>query len=358
MGGCLSKISNQTQELIPERVLFGSSQSMQEIRAMVENVAGTPVPVLLQGERGTGKQTIAKEIHRRSPLGAAAFVPLFERSEIPHPSERDSKSLERGEHPSPLRLRLLDMSRSGSVGTLFVDDVNELDRASQATLLECFQNDRAHPVDAAAHRLIFPRIICATRRDLQSEVARRAFRMDLCYRINVVTIQLPSLRDRKEDIPALSEYFLEIFCREQGRDCRPIPSNLIAVFFRYDWPGNVGELRNCVQRYLETDGNAEVVADLLVKKRIRLKTRQHKRALNLVSLTADTPQVAEPKEHEEKELILKVLREQRWNRRETARILQVSYHTLLNKLNRNDIDEKKTSGSSHAVVKARENPLR
>ncbi len=357
MGGCLSGISNQTQELIPDRVLFGSSQAMQEIRAMVENVAGTPVPVLLQGERGAGKHTIAKEIHRRSPFGAAAFVPLFERSEIAHLSERDSKSLECGEHPSALRLRLLDMSRNSSVGTLFVDDVNELDRASQATLLECFQNDRGHPVDATAYRLIFPRIICATRRDLQNEVARGVFRMDLCYRINVVTIQVPSLRDRKEDIPALSEYFFEIFCREQHRDCRLIPKNLMELFFQYDWPGNVGELRNCVQRYVETDGNADVVADLVVKKRILLKTRPQGRALNLLSLTSDTQQVTEQKENEEKELILKVLREQHWNRRESARILQVSYHTLLNKLNRNGINRKKKSGTFHAFEKTGENRL-
>ena len=328
--------SNLAEDLIPERVLFGRSKAMQEIQQAVQSVSDASVPVLLQGEAGTGKEVIGREIHRRSPCQSGPFVKVL------GAEMREGISANRapgqGEALFPLRLTLPNSSQSVSAGTLFIDEVSHLGPDVQAQLLEFFQEDSTGRVNAGISGLIHPRVICATQRNLEHEVAVGNFRLDLFYRVNVVSIQLPRLRDRKEDIPELMDYFFEASCRQQNRRCPRIAADFLQRLCEYEWPGNIRELENCVKSYVNLDGGTAAVEGLLSKQPKAERNKITGRRTTPVSLRVYTRKVVQ---EAERDMILQVLGEQRWNRREAARVLQVSYQTLLHKLKQTGLDKKR-----------------
>lgn len=306
--------TNPIASLLPEQLLFGRSGPMQEVRQSVGGVAGTAVPILIVGERGTGKELVAREIHRRSPWGSSPFLKVS--------SEPDG----------PLNSWLGKENRSSDVSscTVFVDEVGRLASTMQAKLLEFFHDGP----ESQSGRGPNARVICASTRNLEDDVVAGSFRLDLFYRINVVTINVPPLRDRREDIPDLTEYFFELTCSLQNRSCRRIPLGLAHLFYEYDWPGNIRELETYVRTYVDKDGDTAFLEALLLQRRKR-EVAKSTDSPGRTSLKVYTRQLVQ---QAESDLILRVLREQRWNRKETAKVLQVSYQTLLHKL--------KTSGLS------------
>lgn len=305
---------NPIASSLPERLLFGRSGLMQEVRQSVGGVAGTAVPILIVGERGTGKELVAREIHRRSPWGSSVFLKVSS-----EPDRILNSWLGRG-----------DRSPDGSSCTVFVDEVGRLTSTMQAKLLEFFHDGLESQSTCGPHT----RVICTSTRNLEDDVVSGSFRLDLFYRINVVTINVPALRDRREDIPDLTEYFFESACSQRNRSCRRIPIGLAHLFYEYDWPGNIGELETYVSTYVDKEGDTAFLEALLFERRKRevAKSADSPARTSLKVYTRQLVQQAES------DLILRVLREQRWNRKETAKVLQVSYQTLLHKL--------KTSGLS------------
>lgn len=312
---------------------------MQEVRQSVESVADASVPVLLLGDQGTGKEVIAREIHRRSPWQSAPFVKMYGSEKLDNLLQNPAS--ERGGPADSSSRRILSVLQ----GTLFIDEVSELTPARQAKLLEFFQEDSSGRMNRESSNAKNARVICATKQNLENHIATGKFRLDLFYRINVVTIKLPRLCDRREDILELAEYFFAASCRQDDRPCPGLPAHLLQLFSEYDWPDNIRELENCVRTYVNMGGDATATEALLWKGPAAARTKSKERPKIPMPLKAYTRQLVE---QAEKDMIHRVLREQRWNRKETARVLQVSYQTLLHKLKQTGLDKKYKPGNLRA----------
>jgi PAS domain S-box-containing protein len=227
--------------------LVGKSPAMQEVYELILNAAATSANVIIHGESGTGKELVARAIHEMSHRSAGEFVPvncaaipenLLESEFFGH-----KKGAFSGAHAD--KRGYLDLADRG---TLFLDEVGELSLGLQAKLLRAIEGGGYSPVGGSASRFSDFRIIAATNLDLQGQLREGAMREDFFYRIHVIPIDVPPLRERREDIPLLLEHLLRLYS-EDGR-VPPLPGHVIEVLIRYDWPGNVRELQNVVQRYI------------------------------------------------------------------------------------------------------------
>lgn len=323
-----------------DKIIFGRSQAMQVVRKTIAKVCSVPVPVLLQGEAGTGKELIGYSIHRFSPWRDGPFTKI------------DAGETFRSYAMTETLSRLLGLPNATTnrpAGTLFVEEVGDLAPAWQIKLLAfLLDNPGAQWKGGDVSRPTFPRILCSSRGELEQAVIAGRLRIDLFYHINVVTIQLPRLRERKEDIPDLATYFCQVFSREKGRNCPSVPDELLLAFSNYDWPGNIRELRNCMSAYVNSNGDAALAEALLFKSSPALGTGVQG-ANNAKVLRAYARQAAA---EAEREMILKVLSENHWNRKDAAKALQISYHTLLYKLKQTKLEkygEPQVSLEPHSV---------
>ncbi|MBI4564372.1 MAG: sigma-54-dependent Fis family transcriptional regulator [Planctomycetes bacterium] len=227
--------------------IIGTSAPMRQVFDMIGRVADVNVDVLVTGETGTGKELVARSIHKKSRRVDARFVP-FDCGAIPeHLLESELFGHERGAFTGAVSRNpgLLELAEGG---TFFLDEIAELPLPLQAKLLRTLQERRFRRVGGREEIELNVRIIAATNRDLASEVREKRFREDLYYRINVTSVHLPPLRERGEDIAVLTEYFLRSYGREFERPAMKIDPEVLEVFTRYPWPGNVRELQNVVKR--------------------------------------------------------------------------------------------------------------
>ena len=229
--------------------LVGSSASMERLFRRVEKIAGTDVTVLLTGESGTGKELTARALHALSKRSEKPFVAV-NCAAIPEGlMEAEFFGAERGAYTGADRARAGNFEAAHE-GTLFLDEIGELPLAIQPKLLRAIQDGIFTKVGGTREIRTDIRIIAATNRDLKSEVTDGRFREDLYYRLNVVPVALPPLRDRRDDIPRLVNYFAEQTCHRYGLTFNGFPSRILKRLIDYAWPGNVRELRNVVERLL------------------------------------------------------------------------------------------------------------
>jgi two-component system nitrogen regulation response regulator GlnG len=227
--------------------IIGASPAMQQIFKAVGRVAGTDLTVLLRGESGTGKELIARAVHENSRRKGRAFVPV-NCAAIPRELlESELFGHEKGAFTGAVAARRGRFEQADG-GTIFLDEVGDMDLSLQTRLLRVLQERRIERVGGESSLAVDVRIIAATNHDLDAAVARRAFREDLFYRLNVVTIHLPPLRDRREDVPALAAHFLAGFAAEQGAAPKLCSPESLALLSAFGWPGNVRELENVVKR--------------------------------------------------------------------------------------------------------------
>jgi DNA-binding NtrC family response regulator len=224
----------------PLQSMIGTSPSTRRIGQLVQKVGLSRVPVLLWGESGTGKEVAARAIHDVRSQGA--FVPIDCGALPSNLIESELFGHERGAFTGA-QTRRVGLLQQAHGGTAFFDEVGELPLEAQAKLLRTLQQQEIRPVGSDSPRPCVFRIIAATNRDLNDEVKHKRFRLDLYYRLNVVSLQLPPLRERKEDIPLLFDHFL----RRADTGKKPEPG-LIDAILEHDWPGNIRELENCVAR--------------------------------------------------------------------------------------------------------------
>jgi transcriptional regulator with PAS, ATPase and Fis domain len=239
----------QTVELPPAHIYFGPSEAMQAVRQRVERAAGLNVPILVLGESGTGKEVLARFIHERSPWNQGPFVkvncPAIPATLIESELFGFQKGAFTGAHAAkPGRMEL------AQGGTLFLDEIAEIDSSLQAKLLHVLQDGHFTRIGDHEERRMDARVICATNRLLHQEIARGGFRADLFYRINVITITLPSLRNRRDDIPYLVDYLRQLFNRRFQREAAPVSREVLQLLQQREWPGNIRELENCMARYV------------------------------------------------------------------------------------------------------------
>ncbi len=227
--------------------IIGRSPVMERMFDLISAVAPTDSPVLIQGECGTGKELIAKSIHSKSQRSKEPFV-IVDCSAIPETLiESVLFGYEKGSFTGADTQRIGRIEESQG-GTLFLDEVGELPLSSQSKFLRVIQEHQFVRVGGSTQIKVDFRVLAATNKNLKKEVEAGRFRSDLFYRLNVIRIDSPSLRDRKDDIPLLSEFFMQQICRENSLSHREIGRDELSKMMAYPWPGNVRELRNCIQR--------------------------------------------------------------------------------------------------------------
>lgn len=303
-------------------VMVGNSITMNAVYKMVDKVAASEAVVLIQGESGTGKELIAQMIHQRSVRANKPFVvincatlqeALLESELFGHVKGAFTGAVES-------RIGLFEVADGG---TLFLDEIGELAINTQAKLLRVFQSGEIRRVGDNKAINVDTRIIAATNRDLAGEVKNGKFREDLYFRLNVITLSLPPLRDKREDIPVLTDHFLDNFCR--NRQKKILLPEVMTAMSQYHWPGNVRELKNTIERLVVmTEGNSISIEDLPENIRVASATTAEGTEAVLSGI--------------EKKHILKVLHEKQGNKTLAAEALGISLKTLYNKLKVYHID--------------------
>ena len=241
--------------------IIGTSPALHAVFRLVEKVAATNTNILIQGESGTGKELIARAIHHNSPRAERPFVAI-NCGAIPETLlESELFGHTKGAFTGAVTNKL-GLFRSAEGGTVFLDEVGEISAAMQVRLLRALQEHEVVPLGSSAALAFDARIICATNRDLEKEVSEGRFREDLFYRLNVIEIYLPPLRERREDIPLLARSFITRTAHEQQRDEKPIEPAALSALINYSWPGNVRELQNAIERAF-TLSNDEIDLDSL-----------------------------------------------------------------------------------------------
>jgi two-component system, NtrC family, response regulator AtoC len=312
----------------PESIIFGRSRQMQEARKKVEKVSAVDIPVLIQGDSGTGKEILARLIHSYSPWSEGPFVKVNCPAIPGTLLESELFGYERGAFTGafgskPGRMEL------ASGGSVFLDEISELEIGLQAKLLQFLQDGRFCRIGAKEDTHVEARVICATNRDLLRAVDLGAFREDLFYRINVVMITLPPLSERAEDIPDLTRYFLSFYNHRFSRNIPP-PSRWVAQMLQdYKWPGNIRELENLVKRYVILGSEESIASELSATKREVPDFEFQGGAAGPISLKKITREAVL---EVERDIILKALQANHWNRKRAAKALSISYRALLYKI--------------------------
>jgi len=224
--------------------IIGNSVGIQHVLRLISRLKDTRTPVLISGESGTGKELVARALHYRGTLAKRPFVAVDCGSLVPTLIESELFGYEKGAFTGALRSKQ-GLLQSADTGTIFLDEVGELPLEMQAKILRFLQEKEVRPVGSNQKVKVDVRIMAATNRDLETEYKKGTFRKDLYFRLNVVTIHLPPLRERRSDIPILANWFLERLA--PGRDAS-VSGAAMKALLAYDWPGNVRELENCLER--------------------------------------------------------------------------------------------------------------
>lgn len=318
-------IEDRLNVLPPEHVLFGNSRVMAEVRSRAQKICRTNVPILLCGEGGTGKEALARWIHTNSEYGSGEFVKVNCAAIPGMLLESELFGYEKGAftgaHQSkPGRVELAHR------GTLFLDEIADLDLNLQSKLLHFLQDGTFSRIGDQSERKVDARLLCATNKQLEEETEAGRFRQDLYYRIHVFRLKLPPLRDRREDIPMLVEFFRHHFVKQFGMKADPLPPQMMEYLQNLNWQGNIRELSNSVARYV------------LIGPEAIIQQKRGRNARLPVAAGVETPQVPlkrlakDAVKEVERIVILETLRANQWNRRKTAQALKISYRALIYKI--------------------------
>ncbi|MGB0065502.1 MAG: sigma-54 dependent transcriptional regulator [Terracidiphilus sp.] len=314
------------QELPPLEVFFGRSARMAAAYEKLQRVADTDVPVLIQGESGTGKEILAKMIHAFSRRASSPWVKVTCPA-IPLPLiESELFGYEKGAFTGA------HATKRGRVelaheGTLFLDEVGSLELTVQAKLLQLLQDGKFARVGAQDSRQVDTRLVSAARGNLRERIDDGSFRLDLFFRINAVTIDLPPLRQRIVDLPMLVAYFFEIHSKALRQTPKPLSREMMRMMEHYSWPGNIRELENMVRNYVLIGSEDVLVSEMVPGAPARLTTE-----IDLTSPVSLKDITRAATQDLEREIILRVLQANGWNRSKTAKWLKMSYRSLLYKL--------------------------
>ena len=333
--------------------LIGSGPAMLYVYRLTRQVAQSNASILLLGETGTGKELIAKAIHRLSPRGSGPFVRVNCGALAENLLESELFGHVRGSFTGAISNRT-GRFEAAHTGTVFLDEINSTTAKLQVKLLRVLQEHEFERVGDTQTIRVDTRVIAASNRDLLEEVAADRFREDLYYRLNVITIYLPPLRERREDIPELVGHFLKIYNDENNRHVPHVAADAIEAMRTYDWPGNVRELQNYVERAVVLAPGDELTADLLpetVLGRKRPRVGRH-RAADLETLSSELVEhgldTAGPQEDSlhakivsrvERELIAQVLAATGGVQTKAAARLGINRNTLHKKIKEYDLEK-------------------
>ncbi len=324
----------------------GDNPKMREVREIIEQVADTDITVLIRGESGTGKEVVARALFQ---LGNRRNRPFVKVNCAALPSELLESELfgfEKGAFTGAQK-RKLGKFEYANQGTIFLDEISEMAPGLQAKLLQVLQDGEFSRLGGESDVRVDARIIAATNRNLEEAVRSGDFREDLYYRLNVVTIQIPPLRERIDAVPMLVEHFLKMYNEQYNKNVEKLTPETMELLMEYHWPGNVRELENMIKRMVVL-GSEQTVVQEIGQRELPSPPPPEEETLDLAALGADfsngrdldlkaiskrAAQIAE------KKVIERVLNQTRWNRKEAALRLQISYKALLYKMKENGLSE-------------------
>lgn len=317
--------SAPVDQLPPDDVLFGRSQAMEDARVLAAKVCQVNAPILLIGDGGTGKEVLARWIHSRSSNSAGQFVKVSCAAIPGALLESELFGYEKGAFTGA------HVSKPGRVelahgGTLFLDEIADLDSGLQSKLLHFLQDGTFCRIGGTEEKSVRARLICATNKNLQKEIEAGNFRADLFYRINVVRMRLPRLRERSEDIPGLAEYFLKQFQARFAKAAEPLNKSMVQYLQNLEWPGNIRELSNAMARYVLVGADGDVGFRQVGSPRTAAATVMETQGVPLKQLSKNAVR------QRETTFILEALKANQWNRRRTAEALKISYRSLIYKI--------------------------
>ncbi|HMI51336.1 MAG TPA: sigma-54 dependent transcriptional regulator [Candidatus Saccharimonadales bacterium] len=302
--------------------VIGDSVPMKAMRQQIAVTAPTNGRVLIYGESGTGKELVARALHAASLRSKATFVEVNCAAIPEELIESEMFGHVKGSFTGASEDKIGKFQMADG-GTLFLDEIGDMSLRTQSKVLRVLEEQRFEPVGSNQTASVDVRVIAATNKNLEDEIVRGAFRQDLFYRLNVIPFFVPPLRDRKEDIPTISRYFLNEFSAEYGKKTRELSDAAIEILLRYPWPGNVRELRNLVERLVIVCPQARI--------------EPHHLPPELFRGASESPQQPYSTLHEarsayEREFILRKLQENRWNMTQTASSLGLERSHLYRKM--------------------------
>jgi two-component system response regulator AtoC len=340
----VSTLRGRVRTEVDGLLLGGDNPKMKEVREIIEQVANTDITVLVRGESGTGKELVARALYTMSDRRDRPFVKVNCAALPSELLESELFGFEKGAFTGAQK-RKLGKFEYANRGTIFLDEISEMAPGLQAKLLQVLQDGEFSRLGGESDVKVDTRIIAATNRNLEDAVRTQEFREDLYYRLNVVTILLPPLRDRIDAVPLLTEHFLQMYNEQYRKDLKHLSNETMGLMMEYHWPGNVRELENMIKRMVVL-GNEHAVLQEIRSREAPVAEEQGDEKLDLMAFGADfsssdgldlkaiskrAAQVAE------KKVIERVLGQTRWNRKEAAERLQISYKALLYKMKENGL---------------------
>jgi DNA-binding NtrC family response regulator len=306
-----------------ERKIIGDSPALEAVLTMVERVAKSESTVMILGESGTGKELIAREIHNRSPRADRPFVTINCGALPETLLESELFGHKKGSFTGAIKDKL-GLFQVADKGTFFLDEVGETSPGIQVKLLRVLQEKEIVQIGGTSPIKVDVRVIAATNEDLDEKMRAGDFRKDLFYRLNVIPLRIPSLKERREDIPLLVDYFLDKYCAKMGIALKKISSSAMQVLMQYAWPGNVRELENAIERAIVLqEGDTVKIGDLPER-----------------MLQEPPRQVFGSLREKEREAIISALEEAGGNATRAAKNLGIHPSTLYRKLKKYDLEEK------------------
>jgi Nif-specific regulatory protein len=325
-----TKLRQELQQRYDIRNIVGSSRAMQQVYEQVAQVAAANTTVLIRGESGTGKELVAHAVHYGSPRAKKPFVKVSCGALPESLIESELFGYEPGAF-TDARAQKKGRFELANGGTLFLDEVGELSPQTQVKLLRVLQEREFERLGGVAPIKVNVRLVAATNKDLETAVREGTFREDLYYRLNVYSVYLPPLRERKPDIPLLADHFVEKHASAHGKDVRRIATTAIDMLMSYHWPGNVRELENCIERAVLVCEGGVIHAHHLPP---TLQTAE-------VSGTLPRQSLTEAMAAYEKDLIVDALKSTRGNKAKAARLLDTTERILGYAVSRYDIDARR-----------------
>ncbi len=323
-----------------DTTLIGETPEIADLRAQVNKLARSQAPVYISGESGSGKEIVARLIHSRGPRSSGPFIPVNCGAIPPELMESELFGHTKGSFTGATddKTGLFQAARGG---TLFLDEVADLPMAMQVKLLRAIQEKAVRPIGAAAEVATDVRVLSATHKDLAREVAENRFRSDLYYRINVIGLHVPSLRERREDIPLLANFLLQRLANASEQPLHRLSDAAMDALTSYAFPGNVRELENILERACTLcSGDSIEVEDLRLSQGIELEP------------TPETPSHSGPPpveaafgnlddylENIEREVLTRALEQSRWNKTAAAKLLGISFRSLRYRLKKLELDD-------------------
>jgi len=323
-------LRKEVEERYTAKSIFGTSAKINDIRALIDRTAETNVSVLITGENGTGKELSARAVHYMSTRRGKPFVAV-NCAALPEPLvESELFGIEKGVATGVERR--VGRIESANGGTLFLDEIGDLSLTAQAKLLRVLQEREVEWVGGRRPVSVDVRLIAATNKDLKEEIQQNRFRQDLYFRLNVIHIRMPSLREIRADIPLLAMYFLKKHSKEMGRDIKGFSADALKVLTAYHWPGNIRELENEIKRAIVlTTGNeirSSDLSDSIREERLLVPENDSR------GKSGEKQSLKDRVTHLEIQMIRDAMTQTEGDRRRAAKVLGLSHQGLLNKLKR------------------------